>query len=288
MLKCLELPKFRASPHNHWTGSSYRFRKNILIYLFFISVLFGLGCGEDEASSANSVVLNVATAANVQFAMKDIEVAFEEKYGVNINIIIGSSGKLTAQIVQGAPYDLLISANLKYPLHLYQEKLATTPPNIYALGSLVVWTWQDGLILDDTLGVLESAAVHKIAIANPKNAPYGEQALTAMEHFGRKEAVTSKLVYAESIAQTNLYVTTKNCEVGFTAKSVVLAPDMIGKGHWIEVPAAAYQPIEQGIVITKYGASKNQQTAQQFYDFMFADTAQQILKKYGYSLPSNQ
>ena len=140
MLKCLELPKFRASPHNHWTGSSYRFRKNILIYLFFISVLFGLGCGEDEASSANSVVLNVATAANVQFAMKDIEVAFEEKYGVNINIIIGSSGKLTAQIVQGAPYDLLISANLKYPLHLYQEKLATTPPSIYALGSLVVWT----------------------------------------------------------------------------------------------------------------------------------------------------
>lgn len=108
-----------------------------------------------------------------------------------------------------------------------------------------------------------------------------------MEYFGLKNAVANKLVYAESIAQTNLYITTKNCEVGFTAKSVISAPDMVEKGQWMDVPKEAYQPIEQGIIITKYGASKNKDTAQKFYDFMFSEDAQNILKHYGYSLPAN-
>ena len=256
------------------------------IFLFVLLLFCIIGCGEDKASPKNKVMLNVATAANVQFAMKEIEAAFEEKYGQNINVIIGSSGKLTAQIKQGAPYDLLISANFKYPQHLYNENFAPNPPKLYALGSLVLWTMQEELELEKTLSFLKETAVNKIAIANPKNAPYGEQAIKAMEYFRLKNKVSSKLIYAESIAQTNLYITTKNCEVGFTAKSVVLAPDMIEKGRWIDVPIEAYQPIEQGIVMTKYGVTKNKESTQKFYDFMFSSKAQGILKQYGYSLPS--
>lgn len=256
-------------------------------FLFVLLLFCIIGCGEDKTSPKNKVVLNVATAANVQFAMKEIEAAFEQKFGLNINIILGSSGKLTAQIKQGAPYDLLISANFKYPQHLYQENFAPNPPKLYALGSLVLWTMKKGLELEPSLEFLKKKEVNKIAIANPKNAPYGEQAIKAMEYFGLKKAVATKLVYAESIAQTNLYITTKNCEVGFTAKSVILAPNMVKKGQWIDIPKAAYDPIEQGIVITKYGATKNKETAQKFYNFMFSADAQKILKQYGYSLPAN-
>jgi len=256
------------------------------ILFYFLLIISAIGCDEDKSKQYPAIILNVATAANVQFAMKDIEAAFEQKYKLDINVIVGSSGKLTAQIKQGAPYDLLISANVKYPLHLYQEKFAPNPPKIYALGSLVLWTMKKELALEDKLSFLKGKEVNKIAIANPKNAPYGEQAIMALDHFGIKDAVTSKLVYAENIAQTNLYITTKNCEVGFTAKSVVMAPDLKEKGNWIAVPSTAYQPIEQGVVITKYGDSKHKEIAQKFYDFLFSLDAQNILKAYGYTMPA--
>lgn len=261
-------------------------KANYILFSIFW-VISTIGCKEDNSQSSQTAILNVAAAANVQFAMQDIAVAFEKKYGLVINVIVGSSGKLTAQIKQGAPYGILISADLKYPLHLYQEKFAPNPPKIYALGSLVLWTMKKGLTLDKEMSVLKGPEVHKIAIANPKNAPYGKQAVNALEHFDLKNTVTSKLVYAESIAQTNLYISTKNCEVGFTAKSVVMSPDMKEKGLWVDVPPTGYQAIEQGIVITKYGVTKHKETAQKFYDFMFSQTAQIILKKYGYSLPTN-
>ncbi len=256
-------------------------------YILFsiLLILSAIGCEEDNSASAESPILNIATAANVQFAMKDIVAAFQNKYKIEVNIILGSSGKLTAQIIQGAPYDLLISANIKYPLHLYQEKFAPNPPKIYALGSLVLWTMEETLQLDPELNFLNSNKVHKIAIANPKNAPYGTEALNTIEHYNLEEVINNKLVFAESIAQTNLYITTKNCEVGFTAKSVVLSPEMKEKGHWIEIPKSAYQPIAQGIIMTKYGDSKHQEIAQKFYNFMFSTEVQNILKQYGYSLP---
>lgn len=259
----------------------------IRIYFFigFISIL-SLGCNANEKeTSKENHSLAIATAANVQFAMKEIETAFEEEFNMDIIIIIGSSGKLTAQIQQGAPYDLLISANMKYPNNLFQNGYATTPPKIYALGGLVLWTMKTELTLDEQLSILATPAIKKIAIANPKNAPYGEQALNAFEYFELNEAITSKLVYAESIAQTNQYILTKNCEVGITAKSVVNAPKMKNVGQWIEIPSIAYQPIAQGVVITKYGAKNNKDGAKKFYDFLFSPKAAHIFKKYGYTIP---
>lgn len=255
--------------------------KNIYYFLF----LFVLGSCSSGAADSPKGTLKVAVAANVQFAIKDIEIAFEKSMDKDIDIIIGSSGKLTAQIQQGAPYDLLLAANMKYPQSLYESGNAATEPTIYGLGTLVLWTLLDDLILDKELAILSKADINKIAIANPKNAPYGEEAIKVFDYYKIKEMVLPKLVYAESIAQTNQYILTKNCEVGLTAKSVVLSPKMKGKGTWIEVPESAYQPISQGVVLTKYGAENHPDLAQKFYDFLFTNTSKEILERYGYRIP---
>lgn len=254
-----------------------------IIYSFLFLICIG-SCSNGTTSSEmdKQETLKVAVAANVQFAIKEIEVAFEKSVNKEIDIILGSSGKLTAQIQQGAPYDLLLAANMKYPQSLYQSGHAATEPSVYGLGALVLWTMREDLKLDDQLTGLSEPMVQKIAIANPKNAPYGEEAIKVFEYFKIKELVQPKLVFAESIAQTNQYILTKNCEVGLTAKSVVLSPKMEGKGTWIEVPEVAYQPISQGVVVTKYGTKNHPALAQQFYDFLFSKTSKEILEKYGY------
>jgi len=249
--------------------------------LFFLFLVFG--CGGNQ--SDKSIDLTVAVAANAQFAMQAIEVAFEEQTQKNIEIVIGSSGKLTAQIKQGAPYDLLLAANMKYPNYLYEEGQAKEAPQIYALGELVLWTTKEAVKLATDLSFLKGDAIQKIALANPKNAPYGEQAINALNFYGVAKEITSKLIYAESIAQINQYITTGNCEVGFTAKSVVLAPKLKDQGHWVTVPKTAYQPIEQGVIITKYGNQQHAIVAQQFYDFLFSPTAQDIFEAFGYTIP---
>ena len=254
-----------------------------LILLIFVGIFFSC----DNANADQSIDLTVAVAANAQFAMEEIEHAFEEETQKNIEIIIGSSGKLTAQIKQGAPYDLLVAANMKYPAYLYEEGLTKQKPMVYALGELVLWTMDEMLDLNATdLSILTQSAIQKIAIANPRNAPYGEQAINVLNYYQLKEKLQPKLVFGESIAQTNQYITTRNCEVGFTAESVVLAPKLKDKGQWIPIANEAYQLIEQGGVITKYGVKEHPVVAQQFYDFLFSTTAQRIFQDYGYTIPN--
>ena len=254
----------------------YRF----LIGFFICSYSFACG-GKQE----KTIDLTVAVAANAQFAMQAIETTFESDTQKNIEIIIGSSGKLTAQIKQGAPYDLLVAANMKYPNYLFEKGLAATKPKVYVWGELVLWTLNDELYLSEDLSFLTQDFIKKIAIANPQNAPYGEQAMNALNYSGLREGLQSKIVFGESIAQTNQYIITKNCEVGFTAKSTVFTQELEGKGKWITVPKSTHQPIEQGAIITKYGMENHSVTAQQFYDFLFSEPAKNIFRKYGYAIP---
>jgi molybdate transport system substrate-binding protein len=149
---------------------------------------------------------------------------------------------------------------------------------------LVLWTLQP-LDLKQGLEVLKNPAVKKVAMANPKLAPYGAEALRALEYFKLRAAVEPKLIYGESIAQVNQYIDTQAVEIGFTAKSVVLAPQMQGRGTWIEVPRDSYQPIEQGIVLLKHGNETNAVAAKQFMGFMVSARARSILEKFGYVLP---
>ena len=246
--------------------------KNILLPVAFILLL---SCGGKDRDRG----LTIAVAANMQFAMEEIAIAFTEETGLPCDLIVGSSGKLTAQIVEGAPFDVLVSADMKYPQSLRERGLAETDPEVYAYGSLVLWTLND--TLDLSLSLLKENEIRHIAVANPKTAPYGRAAEEVLRHHGIYEAVKDKLVFGESIAQTNQFITSGAAEAGFTALSVVLSPQMQGRGQWITPDPASYQPISQGMVVIFRDGNSNKNGIA-FRDFVFSDRAREILAKFGY------
>ncbi|RUM45043.1 MAG: molybdate ABC transporter substrate-binding protein [Hydrogenimonas sp.] len=228
--------------------------------------------------------ITVATAANVQFAMAELQQSFQKEYGIRVHTVISSSGKLTAQIKSGAPFDLFLSANMKYPNYLKAHKLAVTEPKVYAYGSLVIWTLKP-IDLKNGLKSLTDPTIKRIAVPNPKNAPYGTQAVKAMKQAGIYDTIRPKLIYGESVSQTNQYIVSKAVDMGITAKSVVLSPKMAGKGEYIDVDPALYTPIQQGVVILKHGQEHHPKAVKAFYDYLFSPQAQKIFKAYGYTTP---
>jgi molybdate transport system substrate-binding protein len=228
--------------------------------------------------------LRVAVAANAQFVMESLATAFQKQTGIKIEPIVSSSGKLTTQIQQGAPFDVFLSADMEYPNTLYQQKLTTTAPIIYAYGSLVLWTLGD-LPLSADLKVLQNPSVRHIAIANPATAPYGEAAVLLLKYKKLFESIQSRIVFGESISQVNRYVLSGAAEVGITAKSVVLDPSLNQQGHWIDLPPTGYSPIAQGVVVLK--RTDKAKAAGQFVQFLRSPTARRILQQYGYRSPKS-
>lgn len=235
--------------------------------------------------AAFSQDLLVAVAANVQFAMEELQAAFAEESGLEVKTVVGSSGKLTAQIKNGAPYDLFLSADMKYPEELYRAGLTVDTPRVYARGALVLWSLTGLDLRRDVPAILNDPAVTKIAIADPQLAPYGAEALRALQYYELYDAVAPKLVYGRSVAQVNQYITLQTVMLGLTAKSAVLSPELQGKGAWIAIDPRAYSPIEQGVVFLKYGQENRPEAARRFYNFLFSAPAQAIFSRYGYELP---
>ncbi len=249
--------------------------KNLAIFLIFLCLsLLVLGCNQK-----NQKKITIATAANMQFAMEELITAFTEQTGIECDNIIGSSGKLTAQIREGAPFDIFVSADMKYPNEIYKNGLATGPPEIYAYGTLVLWTMDDSM--SPSLKILADSKINHIAVANPKTAPYGVAALEVLKQYDLFPRLQDKLVYGESIAQTNQFIISRSAEIGFTAKSAVLSPQMSGKGKWVELQDSLYSRIDQGVVRIKHSAVENN-NAIRFYNFLFSKDAKKILKNFGY------
>lgn len=236
------------------------------------------------AAPAFAGTLTVAVAANVQYAFDELQTAFRKETGHDLKPVFASSGKLTAQIMNGAPFDVFLSADMDYPEKLHKEGHAAAAPKVYAYGTLVLWTLKD-LELAKWQSVLASPAVARIAVANPKTAPYGRETMKALAHFGLADALKPKLVFGESISQTNQYIQSRAADAGFTAKSVVVSPGMQGRGKWIELPKESYRPIAQGIVVLKHGITTNAAVAQQFHDFVLSAKSRAILERHGYLLP---
>lgn len=254
----------------------------LLTSLSIIFLLLASACREQSASSTNQhSTITLAVAANMQFAMKKLTEAFHEKTGIHCDVAVSSSGKLTAQIKKGAPFDVFVSADMKYPNEIERAGLAATPARIYAYGKLVLWSMNDGLV--PSLEALRNENIRHIALANPKTAPYGNAALETLKRHQLLDAVEHKLVYGESIAQTNQFITTQSAEMGFTAMSVVLSPEIQGQGQWIEIDRALYPLIEQGVVVVKQGGAR-ESNARKFYDFLFSNEARQILETFGYAI----
>ncbi|WP_200977764.1 molybdate ABC transporter substrate-binding protein [Echinicola sp. 20G] len=227
--------------------------------------------------------LNIATAANMQFAMKALIEDFSLQTGIECEMVTSSSGKLTAQIIEGAPYDIFVAANMKYPKAIFDAGLGEKSPQIYALGKLVLWSAKEEKHIDLTESTWST--VSHIAVANPKTAPYGEAAIHALQQLEIYDELENKLVFGESISQTNQFILSGVAELGFTAMSVVKSPAMKSKGAWIKVPDSLYQSIEQGVILIKKEEG-NSENASKFYEFLFSQKAHEILKEYGYEIPA--
>ncbi len=223
--------------------------------------------------------LRIAVAANAQFVAKVLAADFKKQSGISPELVVGASGKLTTQIEQGAPFDVFLSADMKYPQELYSKGLTTAKPKEYAYGKLVLWTMKSAH-LNNGLAGLKSAEFKKVAVANPKLAPYGEAAIQAFNKLKIYTALQPKIVYGESIAQVNQYLLTGAADAALTAKAVVLDPEQADKGRWVDVPQGLYKPIAQGVIVVKTSNHKKQ--AQQFYTYLFSNKAQKIFKQYGY------
>ncbi len=227
----------------------------------------------------------VSAAANTTYAMEEITAIFKKEYpGTDVDLILGSSGKLTAQIKNGAPYDLFLSANMKYPKALDSEGKSLTRPLVYAKGALVMFTVKD-VDLGKGIALAADMKIKRIAMANYKLAPYGKAAVTALTNAGILGVAEKKFVNAESITQTLQYTMTAT-DIGFVAKSSMFSDKLKGKNikgkNWVDVDPKLYAPIKQGIILLKH--AEGNPDAKTFYDFIFSDKAKAVFKKYGYIL----
>jgi molybdate transport system substrate-binding protein len=250
-------------------------RMTIKSILFFVN-LFTL---------VEGTTINLAVSANVSYAIKPLVEAFEDLHTkIKVIEILGSSGKLTAQIKNGAPYHLFLSANMAYPRSLYEEGFASTKPLIYAQGALAILSTKPRNYCAE-LFVLKDPSIEKIAIANPKTAPYGIATVEALKNERLYITLKDKFVYGESISQTVIY-TTRVADIGIIAKSALFSPKLSQYREaidWYEVDSRLYTPIDQGMVILQQ--AKDNKSVKAFYDFMQSSQAQEILKAFGYKIP---
>ena len=259
------------------TGKIRRFAFCVLA-LVLVAAVFAPGlCAQ---------ALKVAAAADLQFAMGQLQAEFEKSGGTKLDVTYGSSGNFLTQIENGAPFDLFFSADSEYPKKLDADGL-TEPGTLrqYALGHIVIWTPADSALNVAGGGwkTLLDERVKKISVANPEHAPYGRAAIAALKSAGIYEQVKSKLVYGENISQAAQFVQSGNAQVGIVALSLAISPAMKDGKRW-EIPADAYPPITQSVVMIK--SSKNKDAARKFLEFVSGMSGREILRRFGFTIPT--
>lgn len=244
------------------------------IPLLFAALLFAAGVRADE--------VQVAVAANFTAPMQKIAVDFEKETGHKAMLAFGATGKFYAQIANGAPFEVFLSADDETPARLEKEGLAVAGSRFtYAIGKLVLWSAKEGLV-DGQGDVLKKSDFKHLALANPKTAPYGAAAMEVMNKLGLLPALQPKLVLGENISQAYQFVTTGNVELGFVALSQVYKDGKISSGSaWI-IPAGLYEPIRQDAAILAKGRDKPASKA--FVDYLKSDKAKAVIRSYGYEL----
>ena len=229
--------------------------------------------------------ITIAAAADLNFAFRELAPRFEKATGNKVKLSFGSSGNFYSQIHNGAPYDLFFSADIAYPEKLAEAGLVEGGLYEYATGEIVLWALASSPIdVNRGLSVLLDPAVHKIAVANPKLAPYGKAAVAALQHDHLYDKVEKKLVFGENISQTAQFVQSGNADVGIIALSLAVAPAMKEKGKYFVIPADNYPPLKQAAALLK--ASKNKDTARQFIAFLKTPEIAQLMHRYGFILPN--
>lgn len=240
--------------------------------------LFVLGC--TLAVQAGEV--SVAVAVNFTAPMQKIASLFEQDTGHKVALAFGSTGRFYAQIKNGAPFQVLLAADEQTPAKLEQEGHGVSGTRFtYAIGRLVLWSKQAERV-DDTGAVLKTAKFDKLALADPKLAPYGLAAVQALSQLGLLEKLKPKFVQGENIAQTYQFIATENAQLGFVALSQVYAEGRIPQGSAWVVPESLHSPIRQDALLLKNG--KNNPAAAALLHYLRSDQARAIIRSYGYKI----
>jgi len=238
-----------------------------------------------SASSEQQRTLTIAAASDLKFALDELLEGFRAQHpGAQVQVTYGSSGNFLAQLSNGAPFDVFLSADVAYPHKLAEQGLVADDVFLYAVGRIVVWVPKGSPLPVETRGMdaLREPAARRIAIANPQHAPYGRAAEAAMKSLGVDDVLEDKLVLGENIAQTAQFVQSGAADAGIIALALALAPAMKTQGSYWEVPLDAYPRMEQGGAILKN--AKDAELARSFRDYLLGTEGKAMLKRYGFSL----
>jgi molybdate transport system substrate-binding protein len=255
----------------------------IILALF---ALPGMGRGAERRPEP----LLIAAAADLKFALDELLVEFSKANpGIEAKASYTSSGTLFAQIQNGAPFDLFLSADAKFPRKLIADGKADEASFFqYAIGHLVLWLPTQSVAATKELGaeVLLDPAIRRLAIANPETAPYGAAAVAALKKLGLYDRVRGKLVLGENVAQAAHFAQSGAAEAGIISRSLALSPKMKADGVRWDIPADAYPPIEQAGVIC--AGTRNRTGAEALRGFLLSAAAGEVLKRHGFSLPTQR
>jgi len=241
-----------------------------------IALLAVLGAVRAEAGS-----LRIAVASNFAAPIRVLASRFEAESGHTVTLSFGSTGKHYAQIRHGAPFDAFFAADSERPARLEREaRIVPGSRFTYAVGRLALWSPQPGYV-DSTGRVLEEGAFHRLAIANPRLAPYGAAAREVLEALGLWQRLSGRMVRGENIGQTFHFVRSGSAELGFVAYAQIRQPDRPVTGSWWRVPAELHTPIEQQVVLLH-----DTPTGRAFLAFVKSETAQALIRAFGYDLPA--
>src|ERR1039457_263141 len=251
--------------------------RNLLALLFLCT---GLAVSQD---------IVVAAAGDMSAVLPRLAESYTKKTGQAVKLSFGSSGNLTNQTRNGAPFDVFFSADEEYPQQLIAEGLASKDTLYrYAIGRLVLWVPGDSPLDLSKLGMkaLLDPSVKKISVANPATAPYGRAAEAALRYFRIYDQVSSRLVVGENVSQAAQFVESGNAQAGLIALSHALAPAMKDKGRYWKVPLDAYPTLNQAAVVLS--RSKQQDAARKFLEYLRNPEVTSLLTGYGFSLPAEK
>ena len=222
---------------------------------------------------------NIAAAANLRYVLEEIKTQYiKENPKAEIQITYGASGTLTQQIINGAPFDLFLSADTVFPAKIEENGLASSEITTYCYGKVAIWS--ASLDVSKGIDIVLSPEVKKIAIANPATAPYGESSVTALKNQNLYDKINAKIVWGENISQTAQFAFSGNAEIGFIALSLALAPEMKNKGAYYVLPEAICPPVQQAAVLIK-GWEKNGEV-DKFLKYLTSGKCKSTWEKYGY------
>ncbi len=263
-------------------NSDHNSRKTIFTVILFLLSFY------PAPLWAGSGGLLVATASSMKLVFEELARDFQRHHpGIKVKLSSGSSGNFFSQIKHGAPFDIFFSADMGYPHRLSEEGQSWDENQAipYAVGHIVLWSPKEKKfdIQKEKSKLLLSKKISKIAIANPKHAPYGRAAVEWLTKAGIYSQVKSRLVLGENISQAAQFAHTGAAQAGVLALSLALDPKMVATGNFWEIPEDQHSPIEQGFLILKN--TKNPKAAQSFVDFVVSPAGGRVLRKYGFALP---